>query len=183
MTRRADQPAQKLTTDNYVDVLFRAIYEAADQLSTRQLEPWDDPQGRFITCDQPVLFSPRGSGEPSMSTSKYVWWPISPHRLIAFSNAHRGRKVAHRIAARKDVDHVRKTFIRGAETAIIALPEDRDLPAGKRLRKMPQLQIDCRALPAGECGLHFGWGSYGTQALDRACRPLCAVAAARGTAS
>ncbi|WP_424532530.1 DUF4238 domain-containing protein [Sphaerisporangium viridialbum] len=177
-TRRAGQPAQELTTDYYVDVLFRAMYKAADQISLRQLELWDDPQDRFITCDQPVLFSRDGSaGTPSMLTSRYVWWPISPHRLIAFSEVHRGQKVVHRVVTRREVDEVRTTFIRGAESAIIALPEDRDLPAGKRLHKRPQLQVECQRLNVRECGLHLGWGSYGTGPLDKACQPLCAVAA------
>ncbi|MFC3986628.1 DUF4238 domain-containing protein [Streptosporangium jomthongense] len=45
MTRRAGQPVQKFTTDYYVDLLFRGLYEAADEISRRQLELWDDPKG------------------------------------------------------------------------------------------------------------------------------------------
>ncbi|MEV4159301.1 DUF4238 domain-containing protein [Nonomuraea dietziae] len=178
LTQRAGQPEQKLSTDYYVDVLFRALYEAADQLSTRQLEMWDDPRGRFITCDQPVLFSQNASGTPpSMNTSRYVWWPISPHRLIVFSQKHQGQKVVHRTVERRGVDDVRKVYIRGAESAIIALPEDRDVPSGKRLHRRPQLQIDCKPLEERKCGLRFGWGGHATNPLDHACRPLCAMAA------
>jgi hypothetical protein len=177
LTRRAGQPAQELITDHYVDVLFRAMYEAADQISIRQLELWDDPQGRFITCDQPVLLSQNDSGEPpSMNTSRYVWWPISPHRLIVFSRGHQGQKVVHRVVGRREVNEVRKTFIRGAESAIIALPADRNLPSGRPLQKRPQLQVVCEPLKARECGMHFGWGSYGAETLDRTCQPLCAMA-------
>jgi hypothetical protein len=168
----------EFTTDFYVDLLFRGVYEAADQRSVRQLELWDDPAGRFITCDQPILLSQQGPGSPpSMDHSRHVWWPISPNRMVVLSLDLQGHKVVHRIASRKDVNDVRGTFIRGAESAIIALPEDRDVPSGKRLTKRPQVQIDCEPMhaKARKCRMRFGWG-YGIETLDRACQPLCAMA-------
>jgi len=39
----------------HTELLFKAMWEAADVLTTRQIEVWHDPQGRFMTCDAPVL--------------------------------------------------------------------------------------------------------------------------------
>jgi len=182
LTRRADQPAQEFSADYYVDLLFRSVSEAADQFSIRQLELWNDPQCRFITCDQPVLFSQDSPGAPpSMDHSRHVWWPISPSRMVVLSRDLQGHKVVHRAAHRNDVDEVRSTFVRGAESAIIALPGDRDLPAGKRLRRRPQLQVDCEPVDAkaSKCRMRFRCG-YGTETLDQTCRPLCAMGEIEG---
>lgn len=180
-TRRAGLPHHEFTTEDYVGLLFENLYHAADQLSTRQLELWDDPQGRFITCDQPVLLSDAVTGSPArMDNTRYVWWPISPSRLVALSLDPQGRKVAHRIADRKDVDKVRSAFIRGAESAIIVLPGDRDVPSGKWLQRRSQVRVECAPVDAGarRCGLTFASG-YGAEPLDRACRPLCPLAVPR----
>jgi len=101
--------------------------------------------------------------------------------MVVLSRDLQGHKVVHRVADRKDVDEVRSTFVRGAESAIIALREDRDLPAGKQLRRKPQLQVDCEPVDAkaSKCRMRFGWG-YGTETLDQTCRPLCAMAEIEG---
>ncbi|HCU52494.1 MAG TPA: hypothetical protein DGG94_22320 [Micromonosporaceae bacterium] len=62
--RRVNQPAVEYPNDVFVDVLFRTTYGEADEFPTRQLELWDDPKGRFITCDQPILLSPGAGGTP-----------------------------------------------------------------------------------------------------------------------
>lgn len=177
MTKRAGQPATRLITDTYVDLLFRSCYETADEFSGRQLELWDDPQGRFITCDNPVHLSVENPiAPPSTLTSQHVWWPISPYRCLVLGLRLEGRKIVYQIAQRTDVERVRRAVIRGAESNVIALPGDRDLPAGIVLRRRPQLQVDCEPVDvdAWECRLRFGRG-YGTDTLDRACSPLCAM--------
>lgn len=173
---RVGQPATGITTELHVDTLFRSVYRAADQFTTRQLELWDDPRGRFITSDQPVMMSDEGNEPPSMMTSHYVWWPISPTRMVAFSRDLTGKKVEHRVLSRRDVSRVRTTVIRNAESIIVALPDDEDLPAGRVLPRRPQLRVDCEPvdLARRECRLRFGRG-YGARQLDFACRPLCAL--------
>ena len=39
----------------HTQLLFDAMWEAADVLTSRQIEIWCDPRGRFMTCDAPVL--------------------------------------------------------------------------------------------------------------------------------
>lgn len=181
--RRLNQPHYNFITDTHVDLLFRSRYDAADELTVRQLEIWDDLEGRFITGDQPVLHSEEAPGIPgSTLTADYVWWPISPTRLLAFGRELTGNKVDHRQASTADVDKVRRHIIRGAETLIIASPGDTKLPTGKRLARRPQLRTDCEPLdPAqNKCRIGFGWG-YGTDTIDRVCDPACAVQKASGT--
>ncbi|MFI5560713.1 DUF4238 domain-containing protein [Amycolatopsis japonica] len=175
--RRLNQPAETLINDYYVDMLFRSMHEAADQLSVRQLEIWDDPKGRFITSDQPVLLSSDDpQNPPSTIDCEYIWWPIGPSRLIALGLRWAGRKVVHRTLGRREVDRVRAAFVREAESMIIALPGDRVLPSGKRLRRRPQLQVDCQTVDSRQrkCRIRFGWG-YGPGLRDRVCDPVCAL--------
>jgi hypothetical protein len=179
--RRAGQPPSDLTNDYFVDLLFSTAYRTADELSSRQLELWDDPRGRFITCDQPVLLSRDSPGTPpSTTSSRYIWWPLSSHRLLVFNLVSQGHKIVHRVANRTDIDEVRTVFIRGAESAIIALAEDRGLPSGKRLLRRPQLQVDCvpQDVKARKCRIGFGWG-YSSGTLDHACMTLCAMGKTR----
>ncbi|MGV9351424.1 DUF4238 domain-containing protein [Streptomyces spiralis] len=131
LRRRALQETPPLTTTGFVASLFQSVYGAADEHSTRQLELWDDPQARLITSDQPVILSTDASGRsPSTLTSQYLWWPLSPSRLLVLSQSLQPRKVVHRILGRKEVDRLRAAVIRNAEAAVIALPQDTDLPAG-----------------------------------------------------
>lgn len=175
--RRLNQPPNVLTTDHYVDLLFKSMHEAADQLSVRQLEIWDDPKGRFITSDQPVLLSPDDPQVPSSTlTCDYIWWPVSPTRLLAFGRELVGRRAAHRVVSRREVEQVRAAFVRQAESMIIALPGDHGLPSGKQLRRRPQLQVDCQPVDEarGKCRIRFGW-NYGPGVLDHVCEPICAM--------
>jgi hypothetical protein len=181
MRRRALQETPTLTTTGFVASLFRSAYGAADEHSTRQLELWDDPRARLITSDQPVILSTDASGRsPSTLTSQYLWWPLSPSRLLVLSQNLQPRKVVHRILARREVDRVRAAVIRNAEAAVIALPQDTDLPVGRSLRRRPQLSVTCTPIDpkVPRCRIEHGT-SYGAETLDRTCRPLCAIVAMR----
>ncbi len=39
----------------HTELLFKTMWEAAEVLTTRQIEVWHDPRDRFMTCDAPVL--------------------------------------------------------------------------------------------------------------------------------
>jgi hypothetical protein len=175
---RAGQDHVDLINDDFVDGMFRNVYNAADQISTRQLQLWDDPRGRFITCDQPVQMSTDSPKQPpSMVHSRYLWWPISPHRVLVLDNFPAGVKTVHKIASAREVEDLRAAYIRGAESMIIALKGDTKLPAGKRLARRPQLQVDCQPVDvqAAKCRMRMAWG-HGSKTIDNACRPLCAMA-------
>jgi len=62
--QRAGQNRVDFINDMFVDALFRSVYKAADEMSLRQLELWDDPRGRFITSDQPILLSTDNGSQP-----------------------------------------------------------------------------------------------------------------------
>ncbi|MER7982649.1 DUF4238 domain-containing protein [Streptomyces sp. NPDC095817] len=174
--QRANQQMPTLTSTGFVSSLFGSALTAADEHSTRQLELWDDPRGRFITCDQPVqITSDSPDALPDMISGKYLMWPISPTRLLVLSQEINGEKVTHRIIGDAEVKRVRGVFIKGAESAIIALPGDGNLPAGKR-PKRPQLRVDCTPVDvkARKCRIRLAWG-YGKETLDHACQPLCAM--------
>lgn len=178
LTIRAAQPAvHDLANDAYVDLLFSSRYEGADQLSVRQLEVWDDPQGRIITCDNPVLLSDEDPvSPPTTDGCDYIWWPVSPNRCIALGRELTGKRVEHRVLRRTDVDRVRRAVVRGAEEVIVALPDDRDLPSGKVLSRRSQVRVDCQSLDADsrECRIRFATG-YSAATIDNVCPTLCAM--------
>jgi hypothetical protein len=177
MEKRAHQPKQETTSDLFVDLMFSSIYDAADEFSTRQMEIWDDPQGRFITCDHPVqLSNDQTQAPPSLTSSEYVYWPIGPTRMIAFNIESQGHKIVHRTAKRRDIEAVRKTYIRGAEAAIITTPADPNVPTGAVLKKRQQLQIDCWPVDKKERKCKFRLGlDFGAETIDRVCDPICAL--------
>ncbi|MFE9139356.1 DUF4238 domain-containing protein [Streptomyces sp. NPDC007355] len=182
MRVRALQEVPTLTTTGVVASLFRSAYGAADEHSTRQLELWDDPQARLITSDQPVILSTEASGgSPSTLTSRYLWWPLSPARMLVLSHDLQPHKVVHRVLTRREVDRLRAAVIRNAEAAVIALPHDMNLPIGRSLRRRPQLSVVCTPVDprAHKCRIGLGSG-YGAKTLDRVCRPLCATVPAGG---
>ncbi len=71
---------------------------------------------------------------------------------------------------------MRAAFVRHAETVIVAMPGDREVPSGKRLKRRPQLQVDCQTVDVDQrkCRIRVGW-TYGPGVLDRVCDPLCAM--------
>jgi hypothetical protein len=117
----------------HTEVMFNGMWQAADVLTTRQIEIWEDPQGRFTTCDAPV-FTPFVRGvRPALYAAPYVIWPISPHRVVVMSNHLVGEKAVISTATGKQVGMVREGVEQGRERMIFASAEQHDrLPAGKR---------------------------------------------------
>lgn len=137
----------------HTQLLFEAMWGAADVLSTRQIEVWHDPHGRFMTCDAPVLLPFRRNVRPSLMSAPYVIWPVSPVRAVALSNDPRGEKAVMREASGKLVGMVRRGVEQGRERMIFASEEQRDrLPNGKKIRSRPQSRLRCSdRRPTGEC--------------------------------
>ena len=55
----------------HTELLFKAMWEASDVLTTRQIEVWHDPKRRFMTCDAPVLVPFRRNVRPSLLAAQY----------------------------------------------------------------------------------------------------------------
>lgn len=176
LIERAGQPYKEFTTTNFVDFIFRSTYQLADQFSIRQMEIWDDPKGRFITSDRPIFMSQDGKySKPSLVNSRHVFWPLSPRRIIVMSSINYGVKVRHFSLSRAKVDEIRGSVIKNAEEVVVATPGDWNLPAGKIRKKRPQMHIECEPLRSGkECGIRMTWW-HGSDTIDRACKPLCAM--------
>ncbi|CAH0135495.1 hypothetical protein SRABI26_00334 [Arthrobacter sp. Bi26] len=73
---------------------FQAMWDAADLMTTRQLEIWDDPKGRFLTSDVPVQIPFVRNVRPGVDNARVIWWPISPNRAVAWSNNLVGRRLS-----------------------------------------------------------------------------------------
>jgi hypothetical protein len=73
-------------------MLFKAMWDAADVLIRRQIEVWDDPKARFMTCDAPVLVPFVRNERPGIMDATYVVWPVSPRRVVALSTNDVGEK-------------------------------------------------------------------------------------------
>lgn len=128
----------------HTELLFKAMWEAADAFTTRQIEIWHDSRGRFMTCDAPVLVPFRHNVSPSLIDTPYVVWPISPHRVVALSNDLLGEKAIIRDATSKLVGIVRDGVIQGRERMIFASTAQLDeLPQGKTLRRRTQVRLRC----------------------------------------
>lgn len=133
-------------------LLFEAMWEAADVLTSRQIEVWDDPRGRFLTCDAPVLAPFRGNVRPSLLAAPYVVWPVSPYRAVALSNDAQGEKAVIREATGRLVGMIRDGVEQGRERMIFASGEQRDrLREGRRIRRRAQMRLRCSEwTPGGE---------------------------------
>lgn len=128
----------------HTQLLFSAMWEAADVLTTRQIEIWHDQRGRFMTCDAPVLVPFRQNVGPSLIAAPYVLWPISPNRVVALSNDPQGEKAVIREAVGKLVGLVRQAVEQRRERRIFASEQQRDrLPVGKRFRRRTQIRLRC----------------------------------------
>lgn len=140
-----------LVASIHTQLLFEAMWEAADVLTTRQIEVWHDPQGRFMTCDAPVLLPFRRNVRPSLTSAPYVIWPVSPKRAVALSNDPQGEKAVMREASGKLVGMVRLGVEQGRERMIFASEDQRDrLPKGKRFRRRAQSRLRCSdRMPTG----------------------------------
>ena len=136
----------------HTEMLFKGMWNSADILTTRQIELWHDPLGRFLTCDAPVLLPFRRNVGPSLISAPYVIWPISPYRVVALSNDLVGEKVLIREAKGELVGIVRRAVEQGRERMIFASEEQLDrLPRGKKFRRRAQSRLRCSGrTPTGE---------------------------------
>jgi hypothetical protein len=134
------------------ELIFEAMWEAADVLTTRQIEVWHDPQGRFMTCDAPVLVPFKRNVRPSLEAAPYIIWPISPHRAVALTHDLVGEKAVMRPATGKLVGMVRQGIEQGRERMIFASEDQRDhLPKDKKFRRRAQSRLRCSdRTPDGE---------------------------------
>lgn len=136
----------------HTESLFSVMWEAADVFTTRQIEVWHDPQGRFMTCDAPVLVPFKRNVRPSLLDAPYVVWPVSPHRVVALGNDLQGEKVVIRQATGELVGAVRNGIEQGRERMVFASEEQRDrLPKTKKFRRRTQTRLRCsQRTPGGE---------------------------------
>jgi hypothetical protein len=136
----------------HTERLFKAMWDAADVLTTRQIEVWHDPQGRFMTCDAPVQVPFRRNVRPSLMAAPYIIWPVSPHRVVALTNDLVGEKAVIRQATGNLVGIVREGVEQGRERMIFASEEQRGrLPKGKRFARRTQARLRCSdRTPRGE---------------------------------
>ena len=128
----------------HTEMLFKAMWDAADVLIKRQIEVWDDPKARFMTCDAPVLVPFVRNERPGIMDAAHVVWPVSPHRVVALSRRDVGEKAVIREASGELVGIVRDAVEQGRERMIFASEAQRDrLPAGKRFRRRTQVRLRC----------------------------------------
>lgn len=132
--------------------LFKAMWEAADVLTTRQIEIWHDPRGRFSTCDAPVLVPFRHNLAPSLMDAPYIVWPIGPRRVVALGDDLLGEKAVIREATAKLLTIVRTGVLQGRERMIFVSESQRGrLPEPKRFRRRMQTRLRCsQKKPTGE---------------------------------
>ena len=153
----------------HTELIFTNMWAAADVLTTRQIEVWHDDQGRFSTCDAPVLVPFDKSARHDLHSAPYVVWPVSPHRVVALSNDLIGEKAVIREATGKMVGIVRQAIEQGRERTIFASAEQRNrLTDGKTMRRRPQARLRCSGhtpmgerVPSSGCCVEFSEG-FGT---------------------
>lgn len=128
----------------HTQLLFSAMWEAADALTTRQIEVWHDQRGRFMTCDVPVLVPFRRNVRPSLLDAAHILWPISPNRVVVLSDELQGEKAVIREADGRLVGLVRQAVEQGRERRIFASEQQRDrLPVSKQFRRRAQIRLRC----------------------------------------
>ncbi len=114
----------------HTELLFKAMWDAADVLIKRQIEVWHDPQARFMTCDAPVVVPFQRNVRPAIMAAPYIIWPVSPQRVVALSNDLVGEKAVIREATGELVGIVRNGIEQGRERMIFASEDQCDrLPA------------------------------------------------------
>jgi hypothetical protein len=128
----------------HTELLFKAMWDAADVLIKRQIEVWHDPKARFMTCDAPVLVPFVRNERPGMMDAAYVIWPMSPQRVVALSRNDVGEKAVVREATGELVGTVRDAVEQGRERMIFASEAQRDrLPTRKLFRRRTQVRLRC----------------------------------------
>jgi hypothetical protein len=126
------------------ELLFKSMWAAADVLTMRQIEVWHDDQGRFRTCDAPVLVPFDRSRRHDLDSAPYIWWPVSPHRVVALSRDHTGERAVIRPASAKMVGIVNRAVEQGRERMVFSSDEQaRRLPEGKTLSRRTQARFRC----------------------------------------
>ncbi|SFH83887.1 Protein of unknown function [Cryobacterium levicorallinum] len=159
----AQNPSQHQSIDDDIDnphrlagvhteMLFKGMWQAADVLTTRQIEVWHDPQGRFVTCDAPVLIPFKNNVRKGLMSAPYILWPVSPYRAVALSNELVGEKALIRTATGKLVGVATHGVEQGRERMIFASDEQRHrLLEGKTFRRRTQSRLRCaNHTPQGE---------------------------------
>jgi len=128
----------------HTELLFKAMWDAADVLIKRQIEVWHDPKARFMTCDAPVMVPFVRNERPGTMDAPYVIWPVSPQRVVALSRNDVGEKAVIREATGELVGTVREAVEQGRERMIFASEAQRDrLPARKLFRRRTQVRLRC----------------------------------------
>lgn len=148
-----DDPLKPLRVAGiHTELLFTGMWQAADVMTTRSIEVWDDPEGRFWTCDAPVLVPFRNNKSPSLMAAPHILWPVSPYRVVALTNAPSGEKAVIRQATPKERGLVKKAIEQGRERWIFASPDQKDrLPSSKKFRRRTQIRLRCTQwTPQGE---------------------------------
>lgn len=137
----------------HTELTFSAMWEAADVLTTRQIEIWDDPRGRFMTCDVPVLVPFRSNGtRPALYEARHIIWPISPQRAVVLSKDHAGQKAVIRKASGKLVGIVRHSVVQCRERRIFGFQAELEpLCRSVRFAGRAQARLRCsNRTPDGE---------------------------------
>lgn len=128
----------------HTEMLFTKLWEAADVMTTRSIEIWDDPEGRFWTCDAPVLVPFRNDKSPSLMAAPHILWPVSPKRVVVLTNEPSGEKAVIRQVTPKERGLVKQAVEQGRERWIFASQEQKDqLPKTKKFRRRRQMRLRC----------------------------------------
>lgn len=128
----------------HTELLFRSMWKAADVMTSRSIEVWHDPEGRFWTCDAPVLVPFHKNKGPHLLAAPHILWPITPQRVVALTNKPSEEKAVIRPATPKERGLVRDAIEKGRERWIFASPEQKDrLPMTKKFRRRTQIRLRC----------------------------------------
>jgi predicted RNA-binding protein YlxR (DUF448 family) len=132
------------TAGIHTEILFESMWRAADLLTTRSIEVWHDPEGRFWTSDVPVLTPFRRNVRPDNVSAPVILWPISPRRVIALTNEPHEEKALIRDATGKERGIVREAVLQGRERWIFASADQAQrLPQSKAFRRRSQMRLRC----------------------------------------
>lgn len=137
-------------------MILRSMFKGADLMCRRQLEIWDDSNGRFITSDQPIQLEGSGHIHPTLLQASRIWWPISPMRAIALEQYSRGVQVQFEPAGAKVVQRVNGLMVRGRERMLVCMRDQgATLPVGKPMHRRAQAHIRCRPQDDNSCIVGF----------------------------
>lgn len=140
-----DDPLNPLRISGvHTELLFTSMWEASDVMTTKSIEVWDDPEGRFWTCDAPVLVPFQKSKGPALLAAEHVLWPISPRRVVALTSNPSGKKAIIRSVTPKERGLVRTAIEQGRERWIFASADQVErLPRRQQFRRRTQIRLRC----------------------------------------